>query len=124
MKITNVTVQTFRYPSNTVRDAEGHGHPGPEHDAHQTLVTLHTDEEVNGYAFGSLPKGTLEGLIKPMLIGQDPHYREKIWYALKERQRLNMATLNDKHLMVIDLALWDLAGRAVGLPVHKLIGAT
>ena len=28
MKITDVTTKTFRYISNTVRDAEGHGHPG------------------------------------------------------------------------------------------------
>jgi len=128
MKITNITVQSFRYLSDTVRDSEGHGHPAPPgtppHDARQTLVTIHTDEGVKGYAFGSMPKSTLEGLIKPILIGQDPHYREKIWHALKERQRLNLAALNDKHMNVIDLALWDLAGRAVGLPVHKLIGAT
>jgi L-alanine-DL-glutamate epimerase-like enolase superfamily enzyme len=124
MKITNVTVETFRYRSNTVRDSEGHGHPGPEHDASQSLVTVTTDEGVAGYAFGSVGKATLENLVKPILVSQDPHYRERIWHQLKERQRLNLATLVDRVMTVIDLALWDLAGRAVGLPVHKLIGAT
>jgi len=124
MKITNVTVETFRYRSNTVRDSEGHGHPGPEHDATGSLVTIHTDEGIQGYAFGNIAKATLENAIKPILIGQDPHYRERMWHQIKERQRLNLATLVDRVMTVIDLALWDLAGRAVGLPVHKLIGAT
>ncbi|MCB0062864.1 MAG: hypothetical protein KDE19_12140, partial [Caldilineaceae bacterium] len=106
MKITDITVQSFRYMSNTVRDSEGHGHPGPEHEARSTMLTIHTDEGVKGYSFGPMPKGTLEGAIKPLLIGEDPNYREKIWHAMKERQRLNLATLNDKHLNTIDLALW------------------
>ena len=124
MKITDITVETFRYQSNTVRDSEGHGHPGPEHDATGSLVTIHTDEGVQGHAFGYIAKGTLENAVKPILVGRDPNYREKIWHLLKERQRLNLATLVDRVMTVVDLALWDLAGRAVGLPVHQLIGAT
>jgi L-alanine-DL-glutamate epimerase-like enolase superfamily enzyme len=124
MKIVDITVQSFRYTSNTVRDSEGHGHPGPEHEATQSLTTIITDEGAKGYHFGGIPTSTLENLIKPILIGEDPFYREKIWHALKERQRLNMAALNDKHMTVIDLALWDLAGRYLGQPVHKLLGAT
>jgi len=123
MKITDIGVQTFRYRTNVVRDAEGHGHPGPEHEATQSLLTIHTDEGAVGYAVGSVARGTLEKAVKPILIGEDPFYRERIWQALKERQRLNLTTLVDKVLTVIDLALWDLAGRALGQPVHKLIGA-
>lgn len=124
MKIVDVTVQSFRYRSKTVRDSEGHGHPGPEHDATQSLVTIHTDEGAVGYCFGSIAKSTLENLVKPILVGEDPFYREKIWRALNERQRLNLSSLVDRVLTVVDLALWDLAGRALGQPVHKLLGAT
>ena len=124
MKITDVTVQTFTYTSNTVRDSEGHGHPGPEHEATSSLLTIHTDEGVKGYCFGGMPKPVLENAVKIEVIGEDPFYREKIWQGLKERQRLNLTTLNDKILTVIDLALWDLAGRALEQPVHKLLGAS
>jgi L-alanine-DL-glutamate epimerase-like enolase superfamily enzyme len=124
MKIVDVKVETFHYRSGTVRDTDGHGHPGPEHDATQSLTTLITDEGINGYHFANITKGTLEGVIKPLLIGADPHYREHLWQQLKERQRLNLATLSDKVLTVVDLALWDIAGKAANLPVHKLIGAT
>lgn len=124
MKIVDITIETFNYKSKTVRDSEGHGHPGPEHDARQSLLTIHTDEGTKGYAFGNVSKGTLENLVKPIVVGQSPHYREKIWHLLKERQRLNLGALYDRVLTVVDLALWDLAGQIVGLPVHHLIGAT
>jgi len=58
-----------------------------------------------------------------MLVGQDPFYREKIWQSLKERQRLHVGVLSDKVLAAVDLALWDLAGRALNQPVYKLLGA-
>ena len=124
MKITDLSVRRFRYISNTVRDSEGHGHPGPEHEAVQSVLTIHTDEGVEGYFFGSPPQALISSLVKPYIAGEDPFYRERIWHNLKERQRLNMATMSDKLLNAVDLALWDLAGRALNLPVHKLLGAT
>jgi L-alanine-DL-glutamate epimerase-like enolase superfamily enzyme len=123
MKIADVNVQVFEYRSKTVRDSEGHGHPGTEHDATNGLLSIVTDDGAVGYCFGSLPKPTLDNLVKPILIGQDPFYRERIWQALKERQRLNLTSLHDRALMVIDMALWDLAGRVLGQPVFKLLGA-
>jgi len=38
MKIVDVMTRKIHYRSNVVRDTEGHGHPGPEHDAVQTMV--------------------------------------------------------------------------------------
>ena len=56
------------------------------------------------------------------MIGEDPFYRERIWQTLKERQRLHIGTLSDRVLAVVDMALWDLAGRALNQPVFKLLG--
>ena len=123
MKIADITVQTFHYRSKQVRDSEGHGHPGPEHDANQSIVSIVTDDGAVGYCFGNISQGVLEHLVKPILIGEDPFYRERIWQALKERQRLNLTSLHDRVLTVVDLALWDLAGRSLGQPVHRLLGA-
>ncbi|MCC6176037.1 MAG: enolase [Chloroflexi bacterium] len=124
MKITDVTVQRFRYRSRSVRDSDGHGHPGPEHDAVQSVLTIETDEGVSGYAFGVPNEATVVNIIRPMLLGEDPFYREKLWHAIKERQRMHLSSLADRVLTVVDLALWDLAGRALGQPVHKLLGAS
>ncbi len=124
MKIIDITVQTFHYRSKTTRDSEGHGHPGSEHDATQSLLTVETDEGISGYHLGGIEKTVLEGLVRPLLVDEDPFFSERIWHRLKERQRLNLATLTDKVLNAIDLALWDLKGRALKIPVHKLLGAT
>ena len=123
MKIENITVTRFRYTTKHSRDSHGHGHPGDETEATQSLVTIVAENGAKGYAFGSLDPGLLEGLIKPMLVGENLFYRERIWQSLKERQRLNMATLHDRILAVLDLALWDLAGRILEQPVHRLLGA-
>lgn len=121
MKIVDVVTTTFHYKSNIVRDSEGHAHPGPEHDAAQTLLTLVTDEGATGHCFGA-NSAVIQNLVKPLLIGEDPCYHERIWQALKERQRLNLGTLSDRVLATVDMALWDLAGRYLGQPVYKLLG--
>jgi L-alanine-DL-glutamate epimerase-like enolase superfamily enzyme len=123
MKIVDVGVEVFRYKSKIIRDSEGHTHPGPEHDATQSLLRLVTDEGVEGYSFGA-NKEIIERIVKPLLIGADPFYREKIWQMLKERQRLHLGQLSDRVLAGVDMALWDLAGRYLGQPAHKLLGAS
>lgn len=122
MKIVDVKVETFRYKSNIVRDADGHGHPGAEHDATQSLLTITTDEGVEGHCFGA-KAAVINALVKPIIVGEDPFFREKIWRTLFERQRLALDTLSDKVLAAVDCALWDLAGKAANLPVYKLLGA-
>src|SRR2546428_75195 len=123
MKIVAVNVEKFHYRSKIARDSEGHGHPGAEQDAVQTLLTIKTDDGASGYYFGAIETGTVENIVAPVLVGEDPFYRERIWHALKERQRLNLSALPDRVLTAVDLALWDLAGRVLGQPVHRLLGA-
>jgi L-alanine-DL-glutamate epimerase-like enolase superfamily enzyme len=122
MKIVDVLTETFRYKSQVVRDSDGHVHPGPEHDATQTLLRIVTDEGAEGYAFGARPE-VIQHIVKPLLVGEDPIYRERIWQKLSKRQRLHLDVLSDQGLAAVDLALWDLAGRALKQPVHKLLGS-
>jgi L-alanine-DL-glutamate epimerase-like enolase superfamily enzyme len=122
VKIIDVQTVTFRYESRVVRDSEGHTHPGVPHQASQSLLRITTDEGVEGQALGAVP-GVTQAIVKPLLTGQDPFYRERIWQTMKERQRLHLGTLSDRVLANVDLALWDLAGKALGQPVYKLLGA-
>jgi len=41
---------------------------------------------------------------------------------LPDRVQLNMGTMTDHTLCAVDLALWDLAGRALNVPVYKMLG--
>lgn len=121
MRITGIETIAFQYKSKIVRDEEGHTHPGPEHDAIQTLTKILTDEGIEGYCFGGSPQ--LARTVEPLLIGQDPFDRERLWQRMRQSQRLDKLGLADRNIGVIDMALWDLAGRAASLPVCKLLGA-
>ena len=121
MKITDVETIQFKYIANTEQDSDGHGHPGPEREAVQTLLVISTDEDVSGYWFGANAQ-VINNMVKPELIGKDPFMREQIWHDLNHRQRINSDTITDKVIMSVDLALWDLAGRALNQPVYKLLG--
>ena len=120
MRITGFAATRFTYRSRVVRDEEGHSHPGPEHDATQTLIAVKTDEGVEGYCFGGTPE--LARLASTILTGEDPLDREKIWHRLRQNQRSERVLLNDRNIGVIDQALWDFAGRLTNLPVYKLLG--
>ena len=120
MEITDVEVITFKYRSKLVRDAEGHTHPGPEHDARGSLMHIITDEGAEGYSRGGSP--AMLDTARQVLVGEDPLNRELIWQRLRRFQRLVGASLHDRNLAAIDLALWDLAGKTTGLPVWKLLG--
>ncbi len=120
MKIVDVKVQSFKYISKTSRDSDGHSHPGPEHEAVQTILTVVSDQGSEGYSFGIDP-GITRRVLRPILIGEDPFNREKIWNELKESKRINRDLL-DQDIGVVDMALWDLAGNHLGQPVYKLLG--
>lgn len=122
MKIVDVKTQSFNYKNRIVRDSEGHTHPGDEHDATQTILTIVTGEGAEGYVFGASP-AIVEGIVKPALVGEDPMYREKLWQRLKDWQRSHRQ-FNDRELGFVDMALWDLAGRCLNQPVYKLLGAS
>ena len=122
MRITDVLVEKFTYTSRVVRDAEGHGHPGPEHEAVMTLLRIVTDEGVEGYSFGVNPR-VVEEVFRPHLVGKDPFYREEVWQMLFPWQRMHKGLLTSREIAHADLALWDLAGRCLSQPVYKLIGA-
>lgn len=121
MKITDVKTRVFRYRSSVGADSHGHTHPADEHDAHQTVVTIETDEGVSGHAFGG-DADIIRELVRPELLGKDPLMRERLWQELVQWQRIQGGRLSDRILGVVDQALWDLAGTHVGLPVYKLLG--
>ena len=121
MKVIDVQTLTFQYRSHTGRDDEGHGHPAPEHDATQTLTRVRTSAGVEGYCFGGSPQTAT--VATQLIRGMNALDREMIWYKLLQGQRLERRALDDRNLAAVDCALWDLAGRLTGLPVHKLLGA-
>lgn len=125
MKIETVSAKVFRHKTNTVRDSDGHGHPGPESDTTSALLTITTDTGHEGSVVTRTPdvaEALLDRFIRPNLIGQDPMATDRLWYKVYKWQRLGGGILTDRVLATVDLALWDLKGKVTGQPVWKLLG--
>ena len=125
MRIETVTAKVFRHSSTIARDSDGHGHPGPAVPASSALFTITSDTGVQGHALTRAPDvdpAVLDRFVRPNLIGQDPLRADKLWYGIYKWQRLSGGLLTDRVLAMVDLALWDLIGKASGQPVWKLLG--
>ncbi|WP_041376789.1 mandelate racemase family protein [Polaromonas naphthalenivorans] len=125
MKIESVHGVEFTYPTRRSSDSAGHSHPGPEGLGKLALLTITTDEGHCGYAFAPpevIRPHVLDAFVRKVLIGQNPFQREHLWQALEHWQRGSAGQLTDRALAAVDQALWDLAGRALGQPVYRLIG--
>ena len=61
------------------------------------------------------------GELTPLLIGADPFRIEHLWH-LAYRARPFRGNLLSAAVSAIDLALWDIKGKALGVPVWELLG--
>ncbi|NUR91904.1 MAG: mandelate racemase/muconate lactonizing enzyme family protein [Nonomuraea sp.] len=71
-----------------------------------------------------VPAAIVERLLAPALVGEDPTRVRPLWEKLSGlmRERGHLAGHQADALAAVDIALWDLAGRLAGLPVHRLLG--
>ncbi|KQQ59950.1 mandelate racemase [Pseudomonas sp. Leaf127] len=125
MKITRINVEVFTYPTRRAVDSAGHAHPGEERPVRHAMLRIGCDDGSEGFAFGPpelIRPHIIESFVKKVLIGQNPMNREKIWQELAHWQRGSASQLTDRALALVEQALWDLAGRALKQPVHKLLG--
>ncbi|MBI5800244.1 MAG: mandelate racemase/muconate lactonizing enzyme family protein [Verrucomicrobia bacterium] len=99
------------------------------------IVKVSTDAGITGIGeVDSAPlaaKAVIEGPfshtistgLKHLLIGQDPFETERLWHQMYHRTIYSGRRGIGLHAMSgIDLALWDIKGKALGLPVWKLLG--
>ncbi|MFC5266561.1 mandelate racemase/muconate lactonizing enzyme family protein [Kribbella qitaiheensis] len=71
-----------------------------------------------------VPGKIIELLLKPALLGADPTRVRPLVTALRAlmRERGHLGGHQGDAVAAIDVALWDLAGRIAGVPVHQLLG--
>jgi galactonate dehydratase len=91
------------------------------------FVKIVTDEGITGIGECSGWPRVLETAVKdlsPLLIGEDPTHIERLW------QKLQIAimghgmtgTVGAGAITGLDMALWDIKGKALGVPVWNLLG--
>ena len=127
MKITDVTVQRYAWPR-----------PKPISNGKYTyttvafnLVQVHTDEGLTGIGWGAgavagRPGDVVSALVehfKPALIGEDPFCYRRLWESMWLPKLVGRRGLSTQVISAIDIALWDLMGKALGQSIHRLLGA-
>lgn len=127
MKITNVEAIILRQPGEILMIGDG--------SQDTVLIKIETDEGITGWGECDSSPYVVKTIVdcppshvvcrglKDILMGQDPFDVEKIWNDMYRGSYYYGRRSVGIHAMSgIDIALWDIMGKAAGRPVHKLLG--
>lgn len=128
MKITKIESIPLRYDMDEpIWDAQ---HYIPARQA--LIVRVYTDEGIVGIgesaSFGGpmvSTKTVIDKELAPFFIGEDPFHIERLWEKVYQttiqhgRKGIVIAALSG-----IDIAIWDILGKATNTPLYKLLGAS
>ena len=96
-----------------------------------TAVTLRTEGGLTGFGItaglggmaGVAIKPYIDAELAPLVVGQDALSPARIWERMWSPNKPRMrAGLGVWALSAVDIACWDLVGKAANLPVHRLLG--
>ena len=96
--------------------------PNPLFNQADTVVTIETDAGITGIGEGGFTD-TLKQCAG-RLIGQDPQHIERLWQDMSRSFFYPPGREKEDALGALDLALWDIRGKAMNLPVHDILGGT
>ncbi len=124
MRIKSVTTMILRTPMKTpFTSARGWWYKTKN----AMLVEIETDEGITGWgeAYGpaEVTKTIIDTLLSSQIVGCDPFDTNVLWEKMYQRvedydpQGFGVAAMS-----AIDIALWDIKGKALGLPVSQLLG--
>src|SRR5207244_532256 len=124
MKITTIDTFTLRIPTQKPIALDL-----PEH--RLVMTRIHTDADTDGlgYAlvFGGAGSESVEAYARrlaTLLIGEDPTQVGRLWDKMYRADRgIRKVGVAGYALSALDIGLWDIAGKAAGLPLAKLWGA-
>lgn len=91
------------------------------------LVRIQTDEGISGWGEASLHGAvqsveTAIGEFGALLVGQDPAGPEQHWHRLYNSWRWRQGAVFMTALGALDIALWDIEAKRLGVPVYRLLG--
>lgn len=127
MKITEIRIHPLRTPLDTPFAFS----QGWVRSRSSTIVEIITDDGITGWgeAFAQgleppqIATAVIDSALRPLLIGADPLDTEVLWHRMyhmtRDYGRKGSVTAA---ISAVDMALWDIAGKAYGVPVHRLLG--
>lgn len=91
------------------------------------FVKIHTNQGLTGLGEGSVTskEATIAEAIQEherFLVGKDPTEIERLWQAMFRYPRWRGGPVLNSAISAVEIALWDILGKAVGLPIYRLLG--
>ncbi len=130
LKITSLETDVLRFPPGRIFSDAIHDF-GKE--AGGVVLRLRTDAGITGWAytsFGMIGGGPrvlesiLQNEVQAVVAGKDPAFpkrlRADLWKAL---EYAGVQGITQFAIGAVDIAVWDILGKAAGLPVYKMLGA-
>ena len=123
MRIAAVDVDLIPLPAVTLRSPGG-GAPGSAQARTTAVLRITTEDGAVGEAYhewsGPMLADIADRVLRDELVGERADRREWLWHRLWELDRTEEFPI--WLFGVVDVALWDLEGRVLGVPVHRLLG--
>ena len=125
MKIERVITSTLRIP-NTPPTSSQYPHN------RYVVSRIQTDEGLEGLGYTMLIGGRgadsvrayIEESLAPQLVGENPLDVNRLWHKMYDADRgIRKKGVAIYALSALDIGLWDILGKAAGLPVYRLLGA-
>lgn len=127
MRITDI--KTIRLRASLAPDRQVNSRSGQRTHRSALLVLVETDEGITGFGScsgnGAILEVMIEKVFKPLLVGKNPLPIDELWersYFSSVAKELGSRGLGVVALSGIDIALWDILGKAKSEPVFKLLG--
>lgn len=123
MRITDIKFLHLRFPGKTPRKRNsiiesGGGAPG------MTQLELYTDQGIVGRSIPAGSASIIQSELLPRIRGENPFFVERIWDRMYRLNRKPVAKGEYIRAMgAVDIAVWDIIGKALGMPVYKVLGA-
>jgi L-alanine-DL-glutamate epimerase-like enolase superfamily enzyme len=120
LKITSVTVTWYQAPHE--RPIENSGFTFRA--SNKVIVRIQTDDGVigTGWVNGTDLVMTIARDMGRRILGLDPCERDRVLARINDDKAYGRGGLSAKARSAIDIALWDIAGRVCGLPIHRMLG--
>jgi L-rhamnonate dehydratase len=126
MKITEVVCQILRIPNVQAKTASSQD---------SVLVRVRTDTGLEGVGEADSSPEVVKAIIdapfshniacglRQLLVGEDPLEHERLWQKMYRRTMyFGRKAVGITAMAAVDVALWDLKGKAFGQPIHRLLG--
>jgi len=92
------------------------------------VVEVTSSDGIVGYGEGLARRGAaayaqlIDAVLAPRLIGKDPADRRALWKTMRAAFSGRPGGQLVEAISAVDIALWDIAGKAANQPIHKLLG--